>query len=156
LGGQFAVHGRSLAEAVALIESSNRRADESIGQRRTAIEEVAAGLDSRTSDIEQRLQRFAALLDESLQGATDRARDIARIVAESSAQSMQAMQSERQRTSEELTKIYADHNSEASSMFTETTQRFNDALVGTTQRFTETLVGIKEMTSQMQNELEAT
>ena len=36
-------------------------------------------LDSKGADLEQRLTRFASLLDQSLEGAADRARDIARL-----------------------------------------------------------------------------
>ncbi len=83
---QFDAHGRNLAEAVQLIDKSNRHADAAIGERRAGIETLVATLDTRTDDIEQRLKRFSSLLDELLDGATGRAREIARIVADSSAE----------------------------------------------------------------------
>src|SRR5690606_25363831 len=61
------------------------------------------------------------------------------------AQGTQAMEAERQRSGAELSRIYSEHSSEASEMFNQTTQRF-----------TEALLGIKQMTSDMQRELEAT
>ena len=82
LATSFDTHGRSLAEAVALIDKSNRHADAAIGERRAGIETLVGTLDARTDDIEQRLKRFSSLLDESLDGATGRAREIARIVAD--------------------------------------------------------------------------
>ena len=145
LAGQFEQHGRSLAEAVALVDSSNRRADQTIAERKTEIEGVVGTLDSRTEDIENRLKRFTGLLDETLEGASSRARDIARIIAESSAQGAQAMEQERARTSEALHNIYGEHSSETHEMFAQTTQRF-----------TELLQNMKEMAAEMQRELEGT
>src|SRR5690606_2156786 len=113
--------------------------------RRAALESITGTLDTRTADIEQRLSRFQTLLEESLQGATNQARDIARVIAETTAQGTQAMEAERQRSGAELSRIYSEHSSEASEMFNQTTQRF-----------TEALLGIKQMTSDMQRELEAT
>ena len=37
---------------------------------------------SKSDDLEQRLKRFSSLLDQSLEGATERAREIARLVAD--------------------------------------------------------------------------
>ena len=39
-------------------------------------------IDLRTTDLDQRLSRFTGLLDELLAAAEERARDIARVVAE--------------------------------------------------------------------------
>ena len=82
LATQFEAHGRALVEAVALLDKSNRRTDDNLTERRAAIETLVSSLDTRTDDIEQRLKRFSSLLDESLEGANNRAREIARIVAE--------------------------------------------------------------------------
>ena len=143
LATQFDAYGRSLAEAVVLIEKSNRRTDESVGARRAAIEQLVATLDSRTDDIEQRLKRFSSLLDESLEGATGRAREIARVIAESSSEGARALESERQRASELLHGIYSQHSGETHEIFNQTTQRF-----------AETLQGMRQMAADMQRELE--
>ena len=52
-------------------------------ERRTELDALVTTLDSKGNDLEQRLARFSTLLDQSLEGASDRARDIARLVAES-------------------------------------------------------------------------
>src|SRR5262249_56759197 len=70
LASGFDGQGRSLAQAVELVETSNRRTDEVLGARRAALDEVAAGLDSRTADLDARLQRFSGLLTETLDGRT--------------------------------------------------------------------------------------
>ena len=82
LAGQFDAHGRSLAEAVALIDTSNRRTEGTITERRASMEELVATLDGKSNDLEQRLTRFASVLDQSLEGAAERAREIARLTAE--------------------------------------------------------------------------
>ena len=82
LAGQFEAHGRGLAEAADLVESSNRRSDDTLEHRRNALDTLVVTLDARTDDLEQRLKRFSGLLDDSLEAASGRARDIARMVAE--------------------------------------------------------------------------
>jgi hypothetical protein len=145
LATSFDAHGRNLAEAVQLIDKSNRHADAAIGERKAGIETLVATLDTRTDDIEQRLKRFSSLLDESLDGATGRAREIARIVADSSAEGARSLEQERERASELLHGIYGQHAGETHEMFSQTTQRFN-----------ETLQGMRQMAAEMQRELEAT
>ena len=148
LGGlatQFEAHGRGLVEAVALLDKSNRRTEENLTERRVTIEQLVQSLDTRTEDIEQRLKRFSGLLDESLEGANNRAREIARIVAESSAEGARSLEEERRRASELLHGIYTQHSGETHEMFGQTTQRF-----------TETLQGMRQMAAEMQRELEST
>jgi chaperonin cofactor prefoldin len=156
LAGQFETHGRSLVEAVGLIDKSNRRTEEQLGERRDSLENVMSTLDSRTADIEERLKRFSGLLDESLEGAAGRARDIARIIAESSNEGTRALteqfeavrttsEQERRRTVETMRELYNDTTGETHSLFSQTTQRFTD-----------TLQGMKQMAAEMQRELEQT
>ena len=91
LAVQFDAHGRSLAGAAELIEHSNQRTDESINERRVSLDSLIATLDIRTEDLDQRLKRFSSLLDESLEAASTRARDVARIVSESAAEGSRAI-----------------------------------------------------------------
>src|SRR5262249_39665282 len=128
LATQFDGQGRSLAQAVELVELSNRRSDEALGLRRAALQEMVAdlgtrtgGVDSRlgtrTEDLDTRLKRFSSLLDESLAAAESRARDIARVVADSTAEGTRAIaeqheavrttsEQERVRTADALRSLY--------------------------------------------------
>ena len=91
LAGQFEAHGRTLSEAVALIDSSNRRTETTVAERRSTLNELVASLESKSNDLEQRLTRFAGALDESLEGAAERAREIARLTAEATTGGAQAI-----------------------------------------------------------------
>ena len=51
--GQFDTHGRSLAEAVDLLERSNRRPRRRRRERQTSIETLVTTLDTRTGDFER-------------------------------------------------------------------------------------------------------
>ena len=113
LSTQFATQGRSLAEAVQLLDMSNRRSEETVGSRQATIETLVTTLDARSDDFEQRLQRFSGLLDESLDAATTRTREIASLIAETSNDSVRTIEQqydlvrsqaeeERKRTSETL------------------------------------------------------
>src|SRR5439155_2603575 len=82
LSGQFESHGRALVEAAAIVEQSNRNTTASVAERKATLESLVTTIDLRTADLDQRLSRFTSLLDESLAAAEERARDIARVVAE--------------------------------------------------------------------------
>ena len=91
LAGQFENHGRSLADAVTLLEHSNRRTQDTIADRRATLEELIADLDGKTGDLGDRLSRFSSLLDEFLDAAANRARDIARVIADFSVEGQRAV-----------------------------------------------------------------
>ena len=156
LATQFSTHGRSLAEAVELLERSNRRTDDSVTARHASIESLVATLDARTDDFEQRLRRFSSLLDESLDSATVRAREIASLVAETSNESVHTIEQQfevarasaeeqRRLTGETLNTVYQETAGEVQAMFTQSADRF-----------TEIMQGMKQMAAEMQGELEAT
>jgi len=156
LADQFNIHGRSLTEAVELLETGNRRTEDSIANRHANIETLVSTLDARTEDFGQRLQRFSALLEESLDSAAARAREIAGIVADTSNESVQTIEQqydlvrktseeERKRTSETLHAVYEEASGEVQAMFNQTAGRF-----------TEILQGMKQMATEMQQEIETT
>jgi hypothetical protein len=156
LATQFSTHGRSLAEAVGLLEKSNRRTEDSIASRHASIEALVTTLDARTDDFEQRLRRFSGLLDESLDSATARAREIASIVAETSNESVHTIEQQydivragaeeqRKRTSQTLNAVYEQASGEVNAMFTHAAERFTDIMQG-----------MKQMAAEMQHELETT
>jgi hypothetical protein len=156
LSAQFSAHGHSLAEAVALLEQSDRRTEESVATRHATIESLVTTLDARSDDFEHRLRRFSGLLDESLESATARAREIADIVAATSNDSVHTIEQQldavrtaadeqRKRTSETLSSTCRDTAGEVDAMFNQSAQRF-----------TEVIQGMKQMAAEMQQELEST
>jgi hypothetical protein len=156
LAGQFDIHGRSLAEAVSLIDRSNRRTEGSLGERREALETLINTLDSKSNDLDQRLTRFSGLLDKSLDGANERAREIARLIADSTSEGARAIadnyesirtsaEDHQQRTTDSMRSIYQQTVGDAHEMFTEAADRF-----------AEVVEGLKRMAGDMQRELDAT
>jgi len=156
LSTQFTAQGRSLAEAVQLLDMSNRRSEETVGSRQATIEALVTTLDARSDDFEQRLQRFSGLLDESLDAATTRTREIASLIAETSNESVRTIEQqydlvrnqaeeERKRTSETLNAVYEEASTEAQALFGQSAERFT-AIMG----------GMKQMAAEMQQELETT
>jgi Skp family chaperone for outer membrane proteins len=113
-------------------------------------------IDLRTTDLDQRLSRFTTLLDESLAAAEERARDIARVVAETAGAGSDAIsrqfeeirsnaEEERRLTAEALHDIYQQGTQESDAMFKQSAENFAN-LVGS----------MKQMAGEMQRELEAT
>jgi hypothetical protein len=156
LANQFSSHGRTLADAVAMLEGGNRRTEESIAGRQAAIGALVSTLDTRAEDFGQRLARFSTALDDSLKAATTRASEIAGLIAQTSNESVQTIEQqyelvrktseeERTRTSDALTAAYDEAFSQVQGLFTESTARFS-----------EVMQGMKQMAAEMQQELEAT
>ena len=82
LSTQFDTHGKALVDAAAVVEQANRSTTTSVAERKSPLKSLVTTIDLRTTDLDQRLSRFTGLLDESLAAAEERARDIARVVAE--------------------------------------------------------------------------
>jgi hypothetical protein len=153
---QFDNHGRALAEAVALMDRSNRRTEATLGERREALETLINMLDNKSNDLDQRLSRFSSLLDQSLEGANERAREIARLIADSTTGGARAIadqfesirnnaEAEHQRTTETMRSIYQQSIGDAHDMFAQAAERFAGVIEG-----------LKRMAAEMQHELEAT
>jgi hypothetical protein len=156
LADQFSSHGRTLADAVDLLEAGNRRTEDSLTERQANVESLISTLDARTEDFGNRLQRFSGLLEESLDTAATRAREIASMIAESSNESVQTIEqqyelvrktseTERTHTSEALSAVYEETLAQVQGIFSESSNRFN-----------EVMQGMKQMATEMQEELEAT
>ncbi len=174
LAVQFEAHGRGLAGAAELIDRSNQRTEDTINERRVTLDSLVATLDIRTEDLDQRLKRFSGLLDELLEAASARARDIARVVSESTAEGSRAIseqyESARQHAEDERRRIAEQYelvreNAEDESRRTaEAMRTIYDQTTGDThamfrdanERFAEAVQGMKQMASEMQRELEAT
>src|SRR5258705_10779549 len=92
-------------------------------------------IDLRTADLDQGLSRFPGWLDESLAAAEERARDIARVVAEtagagSAAISRQfeavrgAAEQERHQTLDAMSELYQNSTAETHAMVKHATEKF--------------------------------
>ena len=139
-----------------MVEQSNRTTTASVAERKSTLESLVTTIDLRTADLDQRLSRFTGLLDESLAAAEERARDIARVVAEtagagSAAISRQfeavraAAEEERRLTADAMSEIYQQSTQEADAMFKQSADKFA-AMVAS----------MKQMAAEMHHELEAT
>src|SRR6202020_3153677 len=127
-----------------LLEISNRRAEETTTNRQVSLEALVSTLDARSDDFEQRLHRFSGLLDESLDAATTRTREIASLIAETSNDSVRTIEQqydlvrsqaeeERKRTSETFNAIYEETSTEAQAMFSQSAERFTTIMQGMKQ-----------------------
>jgi uncharacterized HAD superfamily protein len=156
LSTQFETHGQALVEAAAVVEQSNRSTTASVAERKSALESLVTTIDLRTTDLDHRLSRFTGLLDESLAAAEERARDIARVVAETAGAGSAAIsrqfeavrasaEEERRLTSDSMAELYQQSTQEVDAMFRQSADKFG-AMV----------TSMKQMASEMHHELEAT
>ena len=156
LADQVESHGNVLVQAVDLIDKINQRTVDAVNERRAALDQLIGSLDQKTDDLEQRLRRFAGLLDSSLEGANNRAREIGRMIAETSAEGARTIseqfevvrdttEKERRLTIETMQGVYEQAMGDTHTLFRQTTERFSDLLRG-----------VKDMSAEMQRELDAT
>jgi len=156
LSSEFENHGQALVEAAASIEQSNTTTTASIAERKSMLESLITTIDLRTTDLDQRLSRFTGLLDESLAAAEERARNIARVVAETAGAGSAAItrqfeavrtsaEEERRLTAEAMNEVYQQNQQETDAMFKQSAQKFADLVQS-----------MKQMAAEMHNELEST
>ena len=135
LARQLDIHGRDLVKAVEIIDHSNQRTEDEVNERCVQLDSLIATLDIRTEDIEKRLTRFSGLLDESLDAASTRAREVARLVSEASAEGTRAIseqyervrenaEGERQRSADTMRAIYEQSAGETQALFQSANERF--------------------------------
>lgn len=156
LAVQFESHGRALAEAAQLIDTSNASTAESVTERNTQLESLINTIDLRTLDMDERLHRFTTLLDQSLDAAEARAREIAQVVAETAGDSSAAVsrqfeavrlavEDERRQTIEAMGEVYDQGTREADIMFRQSADKFASIVHS-----------MKQMATDLHTELEST
>ena len=156
LSSQFESHGRLLSEAVSTVEASNERTSQTVAERQSLLEQLSTTIDTRTLDLDERLNRFVSLLEESLNAAELRARDIARVVAESAGASSSAVgrqfeavrmavEDERRQTLEAMGDIYDRGTQDAAAMFAEANDKFGNIVQS-----------MKQMAAELHQELDST
>lgn len=138
LTSRFEDQGRFLASAVDTMGETHRRIDSTLAERREAIEALTGHLSTRSSDLEERLGRFNRILQEQLTAAEDKAGEIAKLVADATANSTQSIvkqydaikntsNEERDRTTLALRSVYEGATTEVNTLFRDMNQRFGDA-----------------------------
>ena len=156
LSSEFERHGKELVDAAGAVEQANRSTTTSVADRKSQLESLVTTIDLRTTDLDQRLSRFTGLLDESLAAAEERARDIARVVAETAGAGSTAInrqfeavraaaENERRQTLDAMNDMYQQSTHETDAMFKQSTERFATMVQA-----------MKQMAAEMHQELEAT
>ena len=185
LATQFDSHGRSLAEAVALIDRSNRRTEGSLNERKESLEalvnnldtkspdvetrisrfsgsldqsltRVVASLDEKAQDLQARLTRFSELLNQSLESAGDRTREIARLVANSTNQGARMIAENFESIRSSNDEEYRRTAQAMREIYDQTTGDGQQMLDQAAQRFAEVVEGLKRMAAEMPQELDTT
>jgi predicted RNA-binding protein Jag len=139
-----------------LVDSSNQRTQATLAERHASLEQLVAALDSKSSDLDERLTRFSSTLDQSLEAAAERAREVARLTADSTTSGALAIsetfdairnsaEDEHKRMTDAVHGIYQQAIEESNAVFTQAAERF-----------AEVVDGLKRMTAEMQQELEIT
>jgi hypothetical protein len=128
LAVRFDGHGRALADAVNMLDKSNKDSIVAVDNRKSVYEALASAVESRTGELDERLKGFSTLLDESLRTAGERAREVALLVADATSQGARAIaeqhaairsttEDEGKRTHEALHQLYEQVSNESKGLF---------------------------------------
>jgi hypothetical protein len=164
---RFEGQGRYIASVAETLSETHGRIDQSLEERREAIEHIIRMLVERTAAIEEnfgdrsqnigeRLNAFNRLLQESLTAAESRAQEIARHIVDSTNQISQTISKqheviragyseERGRTATALKTTYEEAMDEMKQMFTDLQERFS-----------ETAREVRDVASEVQTSLDQT
>src|SRR6202007_342564 len=88
---QFDGHGRALADAVNMLDKSNKDSIVAVDNRKSVYEALASAVERRTGGIDDGLKAFSTLLDQSLRTAGERAREVAALVADATSHGVRAI-----------------------------------------------------------------
>ncbi len=135
---RFEEQVRLVAATNEALNESHRRIDQGMEKRKETITEVSTLLTERSSELEERLTRFNKMLGDTFQNAQNKAQEVARLVAESTANATQSIAQqyelirnssteERERTNLALKDTYDETMRSVGSMFAETNSRFLEA-----------------------------
>ena len=167
LAVQFDGHGKALVDAVNLLEKASNNTLASVGERKNAIEGLAAAVNARTEELDKRLKRFSTLLDVSLRTAEDRAREVARLVAEATSEGARTIaeqhaairsttEQQSKHTLQSLHQLYEQVSSESKVLFRQNASEAHQLLQQATDRFADIMQSMKQMSLDMQRELDDT
>src|SRR5262249_4682336 len=167
LAVQFDGHGKALADAAKLLEKTNNDTMASVSERKNAIEGLATAVNTRTEQLDERLKRFSGLLEGSLRSAEERARDVARLVAEATSEGARSIAEQHaairsnteqhsKQTLDSLHELYEQATSESKDLFRQNADEAQQMLQRATDRFAEIRHNMKQMPLDMQRELEST
>src|SRR5690606_19647215 len=76
LASRLEDHGRMLSEAARNLDETNREVDARVGERKTAIEEVADTLLAKTEAVDSLMRTFSKQLESALTGADQKSREV--------------------------------------------------------------------------------
>src|SRR5262249_32829034 len=153
---QLEERSRALAAAAEAIDSSNKRTSELVDDRRNTLETLSSYLEGKTSELDQRLVRFAGLLKDTFEAAEGRAREVARLIADTGNEGARTIASqhdlmrttaeeERKRTIEALNGVYEQATGDVHALFSQAAERFAGVVRD-----------MKDMAAEMQRELDTT
>lgn len=135
---RFEEQVRLVAATTESLNETHRRIDQGMEKRKETITEVSALLTERSGELEERLIRFNKMLGDTFLNAQNKAQEVARLVAESTANATQSISQqyelirnssieERERTNLALKDTYDETLRSVGSMFAETNSRFLEA-----------------------------
>jgi hypothetical protein len=135
---RFEEQVRLVAATNEALSQTHQRIDDGLASRREAIDQITNVLSDRTGDLEERLTRFNKMLGETFEHAQNKAQEIARAVAESTAGATQSIarqyelirnssSEERDRTNVALKDTYDEAMQSVNAMFSEANARFLEA-----------------------------
>lgn len=153
---RFEEQVRLVGSTTEALNDTHRRIDQSLTQRRDAIENVVDLMFTRTNDLEERITRFNTLLEDTFGQAQTRAHEVAKLVAETTANATQSITQQyeliRNSSSEERDRT----NAALKSTYNEAMESVNALFADANSRFVEATRDLREIADDIQRTLDST
>jgi hypothetical protein len=135
---RFEAQSPSLTEATRHLTEVNRQIETTVEERRPALESLAAGLRSRSEELDGMMRSFTRIISETLKTAEERATAVSRMLTENTATATKGVidnfenlnrtaSSESRKATDSVREANRALLEEMGSVISETTKRFSEA-----------------------------
>ena len=149
-------HVRALAEASGMLERIETRVAVSLTERRQTMEQMLGLISERTDDLDGITRSFSTLVEDSLRGAEERARQIGSLLSESAQTASSAINDQFEVIRDETGKERQKTMHDLRVSYEQVVKDMGEAMGKATERFSNAAHELRLMKTEILNELDAT
>lgn len=153
---RFEDQGANIMNAARALEVQNTKVDSIMEARQGQLTKLLDGVNTRASELDRMMNNYSNMLEQSLNQAEVRARQVMEVLARDNADKSQSAMKELERLRAEAQAHTSRAISELKSSFTSLSEQVSTQLSGFTNRFNETTKQVRDSASQAATELETT
>ncbi len=153
---RFEDQGSNIISAARQLEVQNSKVDTMMESRQTQLSKMVEGINDRASELDRMMHHYSNMLEQSLAGAEQRAKQVTEMLARDSADKSQNAVKELERLRAEAQAHTSRAISELKSSFMSLSEQVSTQLSGFTSSFNETTQQVRSSANRATAELEQT